>query len=73
MSELVKVRLLNNGGFGTKKGAKFPVVVNGEKKCGGKGVVILHKEIKHLISAGGVDDDYGWNFFIGLECEIIND
>lgn len=70
---MVKVRLLSHGGFWHMRNVALPVVVSAK---------VVDDEIAsvssdELLKVGAVfehgDEDAWWTFFIGLECEIVDD
>lgn len=72
---MLKVRLLNDGGYVAMEDVEFPVIVYGED-CGGKGCDILGSE---LIWVGANTDDYvlyqncKYFFEYGTECEVVDE
>lgn len=72
---MLKVKLLNDGGYGYMENVKFPVVVEGED-FEGQGCDISGSE---LIRVGTnneddvLDPDYTYHFYYGKECEVIDE
>lgn len=76
MSELVKVRLLNDGDYseGFPAGYEFPVVAIAEIDNGF--AYVSSAELYNIGAIQGMfadEDDPVWPFIVGTECEIIND
>ena len=72
---MLKVKLLNDGGYGDMENVKFPVIVEGED-FEGQGCDVLGSELIR-IGAGNDNDvwdpDYRYHFYYGKECEVINE
>lgn len=72
---MLKVKLLNDGGYGDMENVKFPVIVEGED-FEGQGCDILGSE---LIRVGAIakcrwnPDFFKYYFFYGDECEVIDE
>lgn len=79
MGKLVKVRLLNNGGYNdTFADVNFPVEVIGRFYTDGFFVaddliVISRDEITNIHGAAPAFKGDDLSFYVGTECEIIND
>lgn len=71
----MKVRLLNSGGYGFKKGTKFPVEVEGAFEVVHGLMEIIHITKTELIKVGlkGGHTEGPLMFFLGKEAEIIED
>ena len=71
---MLKVKLLNDGGYSNMGNVKFPVIVEGED-YNGQGCDMLGSE---LVRVGASADD-GWDlnwkyhFYYGSECEVIDE
>lgn len=72
---MLKVKLLNDGGYGDMENVKFPVIVEGED-FEGEGFLVSGSE---LIRVGASNDNDVWDpnykyFFYNIrECEVIKD
>lgn len=72
---MLKIKLLNDGGYGDMENVKFPVIVEAED-FEGKGCDILGSE---LIRVGANNDndvwdhDYPYHFHYGKDCEVIDE
>lgn len=72
---MLKIKLLNDGGYGDMENVNFPVIVEGED-FESQGCDILGSE---LIRVGATVTDHGWDpdwkyhFYYGDECEVVED
>lgn len=68
---MLKVRLLNDGGYGDMENVKFPIVVNGQKWLG-KGFDVSVSEVnKHGATFTG--DGFLYFSLLSGECEVVNE
>ncbi len=71
----MKVKLLNDGGYGGMRNTKFPAIVNGFYYDVSDRVVGI--DCSELIRVGADEDTFGidgdLSFLIGEECEVINE
>lgn len=73
----MRVKLLNDGGYGDMERVKFPVEVNGEFHPMSNDLVqILGIDLLRVGAGGRVVDDgwdpeYLYNFFVGSEVELV--
>lgn len=76
---MLKVRLLNDGGYGDMENVKFPVIVEGmyleNDLYGVSGSELLRVGAFKFNQEGDElwDPDYRYNFKIGTECEVVED
>lgn len=70
----MKVRLLNDGGYGDMKTIKFPAIVEGDDYKG-IGCRVLGSELVRVGASTDEGLDLGWKYFFryGIECEVINE
>lgn len=71
----MKVKLLNDGGYGDMELVKFPVEVEGSlvPDCNGELVRISGSELIRVGASSSSDDwdpDFFYNFFVGSEAEL---
>lgn len=72
---MLKVRLLNDGGYGDMENVKFPVIVDGADYHGvgcnvlGANLVKVGASNEHDVW----DIDYEYLFLYGTECEVIDE
>lgn len=71
---MLKVKLLNDGGYGGMENVKFPVIVDGID-IDGAGCGIKGNEIIRIGADNGKqwDDDFRYFFDYDGECEVIED
>lgn len=69
---MLKVKLLNDGGYGDMENVKFPVIVEGEDFVG-QGCNILGSELVRVGADGCWNLAHKYHFFYGSECEVINE
>lgn len=70
--QTVRVRLLNDGGYGDAEDVKFPVVVECEDLFGNIIVVSTEELLRVGFDWEGEDLDETWPFSIGRDCEVIS-
>lgn len=71
--KMVKVRLLNDGGYDNAK-CDFPIVVSGVINSFGNASITSKELEKSAFNKGTFSADWpGYSFLIGTECEIIDE
>lgn len=79
MNKLVRVRLLDCGGYNFMAGVELPAFVDGKINEHGTLVLIKSRDLELIgckmgyINGAGAGDVYCWPFVIGESCEIVND
>lgn len=75
----MKVKLLNDGGYGFMGEVRFPVIVSG-RYCNYDGNILIEVAGSELISLTGnsnkedpFNPDCEYAFYVGIECEVINE
>jgi hypothetical protein len=69
MQKLIKIRLLNHGGYGDK--LDFPIEVDGFSYSGGGGLMCIYGKELSLVGFTGVLPESDYAFMLGTECEIV--
>lgn len=71
---MVKVRLLNDGGYGDMENVKFPVIVDGfHDNLYGSAVINVHVSELNKCGAKLMVDGFLYFSVVQGECEVINE
>ncbi|MER5062797.1 hypothetical protein KDV25_06550 [Morganella morganii] len=74
----MKVKLLNDGDYGDMENVSFPVIVSGRYyDMGNELIMVTGSELIRLAGNHNKEDpfdpDYEYAFYVGIECEVINE